>query len=174
MGLNAQPVVQLASFSETFVFDTLDPLVPETGNVILTSVSVTTTPSSPSDGVVILPANVVIADITTSTELKANIEGDYGLNIGLDDVYRTVSFTNTNNKLITTYLNYSDLESDTSYSHLFEFLPQNWSFKTFVYTFTVFKTPPDTSTTRTVTQEVYPNMDRHVPRIVSLIEREIV
>jgi len=149
-------------------------MVPETGNITLTSISVTTTPPSPSDGVISLPANVIVTDISTATELKVDISGDYGLNIALDDVYRTVTFTNDVNRFVTTYLNYPDLESDISYSHLFEFLPQAWSFKTFVYTFTVFKTPPNTFITRTVTQEVYPNMDRHVPRIVGLISREAV
>lgn len=173
MGLLAQPVVQLTSFNETFTFDTLDIMVPEAGNVTLVSVSVTTVPSAPGDGIISLPANVVVTDISTVTELKARISGDYGLNIALDDVYRTVTFAN-DVKSITTYLNYNDLESDTSYSHLFEFLPQDWRYKTFVYTFNVIKTPPFTSTTRTVTQEVYPNMDRHVPRVVSLIAREAV
>lgn len=178
MGLNAQPVVQLASFSETFVFDTLNPAIPETGSATLVSVSVTTTPSFASDGTTIVPANVTVSDATTSTEIRATISGSYGLGIALEDVYKTITYTTPTSSFVTQYDGpaggaYDLLEADTTYSHLTDFLPQNWSYKTYVYTFLVVKIPGGSST-RTVTQEVYPDMNRHVPRIVSLIEREIV
>lgn len=169
MGLLAQPVVQLANFSETFIFDTLEP--GETGSAVLSGVAVVTSPSFDSDGSVSLPANVAVSDTTTETEIKATISGDYGIGIALEDLYRTVTFTNFVST-VTEYENYDDLDN-AEYSHLTNYLPQDWSYKTYTFTFTVTKTPGGV-TTRTVTQEVYPNMDRHVPRVASLVAKEVI
>jgi len=168
MGLQAQPAIQLASFSEGFIFKNFDP--GETGNLSFVSVSVTTIPPFPSDGVQSLPANVVITDTSTLAQLSVNLSGDYGIAIAVDDFYRTVTYFEDANFIFTEYDNFNTLEQD-DYSHLVDYLPQDWSYKTFVYSFSV--TIDGSTSTRTITQEVYPNMDRHVPRVTSLVSKEL-
>lgn len=174
MGLQAQSVVQLSSFSEEFIFNSLDPLVPEIGTVSLSTVSVTTTPSFGSDGVVPLPSAVVITDTSTATQLSVTLSGNYGLAIALDDLYRTVTFPQgvlSLSSIIREFTSFEDLEN-SQFSHLTDFLPQDWSYKTFVYNFIT--TINGVASSRTITQEVYPDMNRHVPRVTSIVAREII
>lgn len=169
MSLQAQDAIQLSSFSEELVLETLDVGLSETGNLSFLSVSVTTIPPFLSDGVVPLPANVVITDTSTPTQLSVELSGDYGVAIAIDDFYRTVTYFNAS-FLFTEYNNFNTLEQD-NYSHLIDYLPQDWSYKTYVYSFSVTKN--GSTSTVTITQDVYPNTNRHVPRVVSLISKEI-
>jgi hypothetical protein len=175
--MDATAVVQLASFSEDFVFDSN---TTPTDNVVFANVSVVTVPASTSDGLISLPADIVLTDISTASpsgELKFRISGSYGLDIAIDDIYRVITFLQDDSNVVTTFTDFNTLNS-SSYSHLTNFLPQDWSYKTYTYTFLVsvfdVATSSTITTTETVTQEVYPNMNRHYTRIKSVVNKEII
>lgn len=169
--MDAATVVQLASFSEDFTFDSnTDP----TDNVVFANVSVVTIPAGPSDGVTTLPADIVLTDISTASptgDLKFRISGNYGLDIAIDDIYRVVSIAADDSSTITTFTDFNSLDA-ANYSHLTNFLPQDWSYKTFTYSFLV--TTNSITRTEIVEQDVYPNMNRHFTRIKSVVSKEIV
>lgn len=169
--MDATAVVQLVSFSEDFTFDSnTNP----SDNVVFANVSVVTVPAGLSDGVVSLPANIVLTDISTASptgDLSFRISGSYGLDIALDDIYRVVTILSDDSSVTTTFTDFNALDS-ASYSHIFNFLPQDWSYKTYTYSFLV--TTNSTTRTEIVEQEVYPNMDRHYTRLKSVVNKEIV
>lgn len=167
----AQTVNQLENFSEEIILVVLDPFVPEIGNLSFTSVSVTTTPSFPSDGVVPIPANVTLTDTSNVNKLSVLISGDYGLGIAVEDFYRTVTYFDDYSFEFTTYNNVNELIQD-DYLHLVDYLPQDWSYKTYEYTFSV--TVNGVTSNSTITQDVYANTDRHVPTVTNLISREAI
>lgn len=169
--MEATAVVQLANFSEDFVFDSnVDP----TDNVVFANVSVVTVPAGASDGVVNLPADIVLTDTSTESptgELSYRISGSYGLEIALDDIYRVITILTDNTSIPTTYTNFESLDA-ASYSHITNFLPQDWSYKTYTYNFLV--TTNTITRTEVIEQQVFPNMDRHVTRLKSVVSKEII
>ena len=169
--MDATAVVQLASFSEDFTFDSnANPA----DNVVFANVSVVTVPAGPSDGIISLPTGIVLTDISTPSptgDLKFRISGSYGLGIAIDDIYRVVSIASDDSSTFTTFTDFNTLDA-ASYSHLTNFLPQDWSYKIFTYSFLV--TISSTTSVEVVNQEVYPNMDRHLTRIKSVVSKEII
>jgi len=168
MPLFAANVAQLVSFSESF---DLGPVInPLTDNVVFSNVIVTTYPSGSFEVLLSPSANIVLTNNTTLSNISVIISGFYGLDIASDDTYRVVTFVNNSN-VITTYNNYGVLET-AEYDHLFDFSPQDWSFKTFEYYFEY--NSNGSPVTEVVIQNVYPDTARHIPRLQSVLEKEIV
>lgn len=168
MPLFASTVTQLTSFSESFDFGpVLDAL---TDNVAFSNVIVTTFPSGSAELLISPSANIVLTNNTDGSNISFIISGFYGLDVASDDTYRVVTFENTTN-VITTYNNFNTLENAV-YDHLFDFRPQDWSYKQFVYFFEI--TSNGSPSIETVTQDVYPDTSRHAPRLTSVLAKEIV
>lgn len=167
MQLNA--VVQLANFSEEIDFGLK--ILPDDDSVTFVSASVVTSPAQPNDGVISVPDFVTLTNTSDVTNLKYTFAGNYGLNIAIDDIYKVITFNPNFTSFETTYTDYDQLNAAT-YDHLTNFLPLDWSFKTYTYNFTVVINNVPSSVQ--VTQLVTPNMDRHYTRIKSLVSKEII
>lgn len=158
----ASAVVQFANFSEQV-------LIPEnpTGNAQLLSVSLEVFPSG---GITVLPSapsGITINTSSTVDDIIINISGAYD-EIAVNDIYQVVDIVNDVGTF-RTFTNFNQLNVAT-YDHLFNFLPQNWSYATATYSFTV--NVGISSYVTTMTQDIFPNMNRHAPRLVNLLLKE--
>ncbi len=168
MPLFAATVSQLVSFSESF---DLGPVInPLTDNVVFSNVIVTTYPSGSSEVLLTPSANIVLTNNTTLSNISVIISGFYGLDVASDDTYRVVTFVNNSN-VITTYNDYGVLQT-AEYDHLFDFSPQDWSYKTVQYNLDYNSNGLPVS--EVIFQDVYPDTARHIPRLQSVLEKEIV
>lgn len=168
MPLIASTATQLVSFTDSFDFGSV--VNPLTDNVAFSNVVVTTYPSGSAEVLLSPSANIVLTNNSTLSNINFVISGFYGLDVATDDVYRVITFDNNVNT-ITIYNDFSTLENAT-YDHLFDYGPQDWSYKTFTYYFQV--TSNGSPFTEVVVQDLYPDTSRHVPRLTSVLAKEIV
>jgi hypothetical protein len=176
----AAPVVQLASFSQTFTLVSKTTPSKDKFNGLI-SVSLISSPSESGDGIISLPSDVIVTDASDGASIKVTISGAYGpyLSTGADQI--VVGTFNDAQQLITT--SYSDYEEalNSKYDKVTNINFYTWSTK--IYTYTVqyqlwdpLMPPPSGNflapVNVTIEQLVAPNFDGNVAKARALVDNQ--
>lgn len=162
MSALASTVIQFANFSEVVVV-----AANTVGNVELSNVEIEVFPSSSTVVTSSAPSGITITGNTVGSDVVCYISGSYQ-DFAVDDAYQVVDIVDDVG-VFRTFTDFNQLNA-ASYDHIFNFSPQDWSYATFTYNLTV--NVGASSFVTTMSQDVYPNMDRHLTRLASLVQRE--
>ena len=176
----AAPVVQLASFSETFTL--AEKTTPDEDKFNgLISVSLVSSPGESGDGTISLPSGIVITDASDSSSIKVTISGAYGANLSTGADQIVVGNFNAAQQLVTrSYSDYNEaLNSD--YDKVTNINFYTWSTKTYTYTVQYQLWDPEMPPPAgdfldpvnvTIEQLVAPNYDGNVAKARALVDNQ--
>jgi hypothetical protein len=176
----AAPVVQLATFSETFTLAAKTTPSEDKFNGLI-SVSLVSSPDESGDGTISLPSGITVTDASDGSDIKVTISGAYGPNLstGVDEI--VVGSFNANQALVTrSYTDYDEaLNSD--YDKVTNINFYTWSTKTYTYTVQYQLWDPEMPPPAgdfldpvnvTIEQLVAPNYDGNVAKARALVDNQ--
>lgn len=176
----AAPVVQLASFSETFTLVSKTTPTEDKFNGLI-SVSLVSSPGESGDGTISLPVGVTITDASDSSSIKVTISGAYGPNLstGADSIV-VGSFNDAQQLITTSYSDYNEA-LNSNYDKVTNINFYTWSTKTYTYTVQYQLWDPEMAPPSgdflspvnvTIEQLVAPNYNNNVPKARALVDKQ--
>ena len=176
----AAPVVQLASFSETFTLVSKTTPTEDKFNGLI-YVFIVSSPGESGDGTISLPSGVTVTDASDASAVKVTISGAYGPNLSTGADQIVVGSFNDAQQLVTTSFSDYDEALNSDYDKVTNINFYTWSTKTYTYTVQYQlwdpELPPPSGdfldpVNVTIEQLVAPNFDGNVAKARALVDNQ--